>query len=138
MYLKTKLFSLTGAIVVLALIAAAFVASLAMRQFMPGFVDQPVAQTDVWMNFIGMLLAGLAFTLAGGCPGRQIFLSGEGDGDAGIFVLGMLVGAGFAHNFSLASSPKGPGPYGLIAVVVGVLFCIMVGLSMRETKSLGG
>ena len=38
-------------------------------------------------------------------PGRQLFLSGEGDGDAGIFVLGMIVGAGISHNFSLAGSP---------------------------------
>jgi YedE family putative selenium metabolism protein len=118
---------------VLALIAAAFATNLALGQFRPGFADQPVAQTNAWMNFAGMLLAGLAFTLAGGCPGRQVFLSGEGDGDAGVFVLGMLVGAGVAHNFSLASTPKGPGPYGLVAVVVGVVFCVVVGLSMRET-----
>jgi hypothetical protein len=117
---------------VLALLAAAFATNLILGQFKPGFADQPVAQTNQWMNFAGMLLAGLAFTLAGGCPGRQVFLSGEGDGDAGVFVLGMLVGAGFAHNFSLASSPKGPGPYGLIAVVIGVVFCVIVGLSMRE------
>lgn len=118
---------------ILALIAAAFVTNLALGQFRSGFADQPVAQTDVMMNFAGMLLAGLAFTLAGGCPGRQVFLSGEGDGDAGVFVLGMLVGAGFAHNFSLASSPKGPGAYGLLAVVVGVVFCVVIGLGMRET-----
>lgn len=117
---------------VLALIAAAFVTNLILGQFKPGFADQPVAHTNTLMNFAGMLLAGLAFTLAGGCPGRQVFLSGEGDGDAGVFVLGMLVGAGFAHNFSLASSPKGPGPYGLIAVGVGVVFCVIVGVSMRE------
>lgn len=81
-----------------------------------------------------MLLAGLSFTLAGGCPGRQIFLSGEGDGDAGIFVLGMLVGAGFAHNFSLASSPKGPGAFSSWALVIGLIFCIVIGLTMREVK----
>jgi uncharacterized membrane protein YedE/YeeE len=52
-----------------------------------------------------MALAGLAFALAGGCPGRQLFLSGEGDGDSAVFVLGMIVGAGLAHNFSLAGAP---------------------------------
>ena len=118
---------------VLALIVAAFAANLVLGQFKSGFADQPVAQTNILMNFAGMALAGLAFTLAGGCPGRQVFLSGEGDGDAGVFVLGMLVGAGFAHNFSLASSPKGPGPYGLVAVIVGAAFCLAVGLSMRDT-----
>jgi hypothetical protein len=79
-----------------------------------------------------MVLSGLAFTLAGGCPGRQFIMSGEGDGDAAIFILGMLVGAGFAHNFSLASSPAGPGAFGPIATIVGMVFCLIVGFTMRE------
>lgn len=117
---------------VLALLAAGLVTNIALDQFRAGFAGQPVAHTDFVANFAGMFLAGLAFTLAGGCPGRQVFLSGEGDADAGIFVIGMLVGAGFAHNFGLASSPKGPGEHGMTAVVVGLVFCVIVGLFMRE------
>ena len=119
---------------VLALIAAAFATNYALGQFNPGFANQPVAHTDTLWNFGGMVLAGLAFTLAGGCPGRQLFLTGEGDGDAAIFAIGMIVGAAFAHNFSLASSPKGPGVFGPAAVIVGSLFCVIVGLAMREVK----
>ncbi|MCL6519778.1 MAG: YedE-related selenium metabolism membrane protein [Armatimonadetes bacterium] len=119
---------------ILALIATALITNVALGQFKPGFAQQPVAHTNQPFNFGGMLLAGLSFTLAGGCPGRQIFLSGEGDGDAGIFVLGMLVGAGFAHNFSLASSPKGPGAFGPWALVIGLVFCTVIGLTMREVK----
>jgi uncharacterized membrane protein AbrB (regulator of aidB expression) len=59
-------------------------------------------------------------------------MSGEGDGDAAVFVLGMLVGAGFAHNFNTASSPTRPAPYGSLSVVVGLIFCLLVGLTMRE------
>jgi hypothetical protein len=88
----------------------------------------------IW-NFAGMALAGLAFALAGGCPGRQLFLSGEGDGDAAVFVLGMIVGAGFAHNFGLASSPKGVGPHGIAAVVVGLLVCLFIGFTMRRKSA---
>ena len=44
----------------------------------------------------------------------------------------MLVGAGFAHNFSLASSPAGPGVYGPAGVMVGLVFCALIGLTMRE------
>ena len=100
--------------------------------FNPGFEGQPAAHTDWIGNVMGMLLAGLAFTLAGGCPGRQIFLSGEGDGDAGIFVLGMLVGAGFAHNFGMSASGAGLGPFSWHIIVVGMIFCIVVGFTMRE------
>jgi YedE family putative selenium metabolism protein len=120
---------------VIAFIVAAFITNLALDQFHPGFRNQPVAQTNEWWNFGGMVLAGLAFTLAGGCPGRQLFLTGEGDGDAGMFVAGMVVGAGFAHNFSMASSSSGPAVFGPITVIVGLVICIVIGLTMREVKT---
>ena len=116
----------------IALVVFAFITNLIVEQFHPGFVKQPVAHTmHVW-NFGGMVLAGLAFALAGGCPGRQLFLAGEGDGDAAVFVLGMMVGAGFAHNFGLASSPKGVGPHGIAAVIIGLLVCLFIGFTMRK------
>jgi YedE family putative selenium metabolism protein len=126
-----------------ALLLAAFVANLILGQFKVGFVGQPVAHSNHLWNFLGMALAGLAFALAGGCPGRQLFLSGEGDGDAAVFVLGMITGAAFAHNFSLAGSPDkvaegalqqvgGPSPFGMWAVVIGLVVCIVFGLTMRE------
>jgi uncharacterized protein len=123
---------------IIALVLAAFVTNLLLGQFKAGFTGQPLAHTAGLWNFAGMVLAGLAFTLAGGCPGRQVFLSGEGDGDAAIFVLGMIVGAGFAHNFSLASSPSGPGPYGPAAVIIGIIVCVIIGFTMRERNTVGG
>jgi YedE family putative selenium metabolism protein len=117
---------------VVALVVAAFITNLVLKQFHPGFANQPVAHTmEVW-NFGGMVLAGLAFALAGGCPGRQLFLAGEGDGDAAVFVLGMIVGAGFAHNFGLASSPNGVGPHGIAAVIIGLIVCLFIGFTMRK------
>jgi YedE family putative selenium metabolism protein len=120
---------------VIAFIVAAFITNLALGQFHPGFQNQPVAHTNALWNFGGMVLAGLAFTLAGGCPGRQLFLTGEGDGDAGMFVAGMVVGAGFAHNFTMASSPSGPAAFGPITVIVGLVICIIIGLTMREART---
>lgn len=117
---------------VAALVVAAFVTNLALGQFKAGFVGQPVAQTNVLWNFGGMVLAGLAFTLAGGCPGRQLFLSGEGDADAGMFVMGMLAGGAMAHNFNLASSTAGVSPYGPAAVIVCLVICVAIGFGMRE------
>ena len=117
---------------ILALIVAAFITNLILGQFNPGFEGQPVAHTDGLWNFGGMVLAGLAFTLAGGCPGRQLFLAGEGDGDAAMFFTGMLVGGGFAHTFSIASSPAGVATFGSTTVIVGLVSCIIIGLTMRE------
>jgi YedE family putative selenium metabolism protein len=128
-----------------ALVAVAFAVNLVLGQMNVGFAEQPVAHSSHLWNFLGMALAGLAFALAGGCPGRQLFLSGEGDGDAGVFVLGMIVGAAFAHNFALAGAPDkivdgalvvgGPGPYGQAAVVLGLVACAILGFAMRERAS---
>lgn len=115
-----------------ALAVVAFLTNLVLGQFHAGFEKQPVAHTMHLWNFAGMTLAGLAFALAGGCPGRQLFLAGEGDGDAAVFVFGMIVGAGFAHNFGLASSPQGVGPHGIAAVIVGMAFCLFIGFTMRQ------
>jgi len=119
---------------ILALIVAAFITNFILGQFSPGFENQPVAHSNSLWNFGGMVLAGLAFTLAGGCPGRQLFLAGEGDGDAAMFVTGMIVGAGLAHNFTIASSPAGPAAFGPVTVIVGLILCIIIGVTMREPK----
>lgn len=110
----------------------AFLSNLVLGQFRPGFADQPIAHSMWLWNFSGMALAGLAFALAGGCPGRQLFLAGEGDGDAAIFVLGMIAGAAFAHNFGFAATPKGIGPHSIIALLIGFAVCLWIGFSMRH------
>jgi YedE family putative selenium metabolism protein len=123
-----------------ALLVVAFVTNLLLGQVNFGLFGQPVAHSQHLWNFSGMVLAGLAFSLAGGCPGRQLFLSGEGDGDAGVFVLGMITGAAFAHNFSLAGKPDnvaeavvgGISPAGMVAVVLGLVVCLTIGFSMRK------
>lgn len=131
-----------------ALLVVAFATNMYLGQVNFGFSPQPVAHSDYLWNFLGMTLAGLAFALAGGCPGRQLFLAGEGDGDAAVFVLGMIVGAGIAHNFGLAGSPDtvvegvvkvgGLSVYGMGAVVLGLVVTGLMGLTMREKVSRGG
>lgn len=116
----------------IALVVSAFIVNLIVGQFKAGFEGQPVAHTMHIWNFMGMVLAGLAFALAGGCPGRQLFLAGEGDGDAAVFVFGMITGAAFAHNFGLASSPNGVGPHGIASVVTGLIVCLFIGFTMRK------
>lgn len=112
-----------------ALLVVAWVVNLILGQFHPGFEKQPVAHSQHLWNFAGMMVAGLAFALAGGCPGRQLFMAGEGDNDAGVFVLGMIVGAAAAHNFGLASSPQGIGAHGVTAVVVTLGTCLFIGFT---------
>lgn len=97
-----------------------------------GFADQPIAHSNHLWNFLGMSLSGLAFTLIGACPMRILILSGEGDSDAGVTILGLIVGAALAHNFLLASSPAGIGANAPIAVGLGLVFCLTIGFFMRS------
>jgi len=117
---------------VITLIVFAIATNLILGQFTLGINDQPVAHTSQWWNVLGMVLAGLAFTLSGGCPGRHLIMSGEGNADSSLFVIGMITGAGFAHQFSTASSPGGPGAFGPLAVGIGLAVCVVIGLTMRQ------
>lgn len=125
-----------------AMFIAAFVLNLIFGVVTFGFAPQPIAHSSHVWNFLGMVLTGLCFSLAGGCPGRQLFLAGEGNSDSGIFVLGMIVGAGIAHNFTLAGKPDkiidgslqvgGISNTGMIAVILGIIVCLIIGFTMRE------
>jgi len=111
--------------------AAIFVVSLALNlisgRFKLGFEGQPVAHGDGLWNFSSMATVGLGAVLLGGCPLRQCVLAGEGDADAVMAFLGMLVGAAFAHNWGLASSPAGPTANGKIATVVALVVMAIIG-----------
>ena len=92
------------------------------------FAGQPVAHTDGVWNFLGMFLVGFGCILLGGCPLRQLVLSGEGNTDSAITVIGLVVGAAFCHNFGLASSADGPTLNGKIAVIIGIVVVAIIGV----------
>lgn len=110
-----------------AILVSAFVANLVLTgvtdgtYFTVGFEGQAVAHTDGLWNFLGMLLAGFACVLLGGCPMRQLVLAGEGNTDSAMTVIGLMVGAAICHNFGLASSGAGPTDNGKIAVIIGII-----------------
>ena len=97
-----------------------------------GFENQPIAHNDFVWNFLGMTLVGLSATMLGGCPLRQLIMTGEGDQDAGMTVLGLLAGAAVGHNFLIASTTAGANTWGPVAVILGLAFCVVLGLFMRE------
>lgn len=91
-----------------------------------GMAGQPIAHTDWLWNILGMYLVGFACVLLGGCPLRQLVLSGEGNTDSAVTVVGLIVGAAFAHNFGLASSAEGPTANGKIAVIIGIVVVAII------------
>ena len=104
--------------------------------FTLGLEGQPVAHMDGLWNALGMLLVGFACVLLGGCPLRQLVLAGEGNTDSALTVVGLLLGAAFAHNFGLASSADGPTGNGKIAVIIGIVVVIIIGeFNIARNKS---
>ena len=65
---------------------------------------------------------------------RQLILSGEGNTDSVVTVLGLMAGAAFAHNFGLASSADGPTANGKIAVVIGIIVVAVIGVVNSRRK----
>ena len=124
---------LTGSI---AIFVAALVGNLITGNFNLGFTGQPVAQTNQVWNFLGMFLVGLASVLLGGCPLRQLVMAGEGSSDSAVTVLGLLVGAAFVHNFSLAgnATDNGPNTYGKIALIVGIVVALAIAFVNSRRK----
>lgn len=116
---------------VLAIIVGASIVNIALGQYKFGFTSQPIAHNDVLWNFLGMVLAGLCFSLSEGCPGKHLVQMGTGNLNSGIFIIGMVAGAAFAHNFLLASSQSGITAFAPYAVGLGFLFAIYIGLLNR-------
>jgi hypothetical protein len=128
----THLFSGIAAFFVAALVCNYALGNFSSGLYHWGFEGQYIAHTHQVWNFWGMTLVGLTATLLGGCPLRQTILSGEGDVDTAMTILGFLTGAAFAHNFLLASGPEGVGEFGPVAVILGLVFSLAIGFLMRE------
>ena len=111
----------------LALFVMALILNFLLGSFNFGFEKQAVAHSDSIWNFLSMLTVGLASALAGGCPGRQLFMASEGDNDAVVYVVGMFVGAALAHNFAIAASPTGIGANSAMAVIIGLIASLSIG-----------
>ena len=128
-----------------AIFAVVLLGNVALSKF-AGFstLSQPISHSSELWNLLGMTLVGWGSVLLGGCPLRQLILAGEGNGDSAVTVLGMLVGAAFAHNFKLAGSADsvadgvykvgGVAASGKIAVFIG--FAVLLAISLLNSALL--
>jgi len=121
--------TMLGGVSLLFLFALGF--NVALGLFHPGAHDQPGVHLEHGWSFAGMALVGFGAALIGGCPFRQLVLAGEGDADAGSAVVGMLVGGGLVHSWSVRSTLAGATPAGKFATALGFLLLLTVALSYR-------
>lgn len=99
---------------------------------------QPIAHADLLWNVLALALLGMTGALAGGCPVRQVVMTGEGNGDAFVTASGILAGGALAHTLGLAAvaaSPDAAGgvPFaGKLAVACGIAFSLAYGLAVAR------
>jgi hypothetical protein len=111
---------------------AALLLNLASGRFHPGLLGQPGAHTDHLWSFLGMGLVGWTSVLIGGCPFRQMVKAGEGDADAGLVVIGMLLGGALVQSWGIAATAAGVSTVGKVAVLAGFAFILVSCLLFRE------
>ncbi len=112
----------------------ALFASLITGQFSLGWNGQPSSNESYSWNFLGMLMVGFGSVLIKGCPFRQLVMAGQGDGDAGAAVLGMLTGAALVQNWGLGGSPAGTPYEGQVAVLFGICMLFIIGIIYRKRE----
>lgn len=93
------------------------------------FEGQPIAHTEFLWNILGLFVVGLGSVLLGGCPLRQLVLTGSGNTDSAIAILGMFAGAALSHNsnLKLASSAAGTTVGGRIACILCIVVILAIG-----------
>ena len=103
----------------------------------PAAGNTVISNPENLYNVLGMILVGWGSVMLGGCPLRQLILAGEGNTDSAITVVGMIVGAGLAHNFKLASGADGigKGPVLTVIIVGFVAFALISILNLQRKKA---
>lgn len=110
----------------------ALVSSLLTGQFNFGLHGQPSSNESYGWAFLGMLMVGFGSVLIRGCPLRQLVAAGQGDNDAGVTVMGMLVGAAIVQNWQLGGTVAGTPISGQIAIIFGICLLFAIGLLNRK------
>jgi YedE family putative selenium metabolism protein len=103
----------------------------------------PLAHSDALWSFLALVLLGLTGALAGGCPVRQVVMTGEGNGDAFVTVAGIALGGSLAHAWGTvsvaasASAAGGATEHGRTAVLVGLALAVAYGFFVARADRRG-
>lgn len=116
---------------IITFLGVALALALATGRFRLGLNGQPGSHLGHGWTFLGMFLVGGISVLANGCPFRQIIMAAEGNTDAGLTFLGMLIGGGIVHSWGIRSTISGPTFFGKITVLTGLIFLITIGTVFR-------
>jgi hypothetical protein len=91
-----------------------------------------IGSSNALWSFCALLEVGIACTMLGGCPFRQLVLAGQGNGDSAVALLGIMAGAAIAYNLSFAYVGGSADLAGKAAVIGGIAALCCIALFNRE------
>ena len=124
----------TGIIALASLIFFAFIINFLLGRFNLGIYGQPGSHTQWMWSYLSMLLTGYIAVIIDGCPFRQLIKTGEGDINAQVAFMGMLIAGAFIQNFNILSDSSGPTISGKIWLLVGFIIFSLITLELRENR----
>ncbi len=110
---------------------ATLIFAFLLGSFHWGFENQAASHSFYGLSFFAMLTGGITFTLAGGCPGRQLTMAASGDGNAFMFVIGMGVSLPLLSALQLLTVNANNITNAWILCTVLCVISLVFGLGMR-------
>lgn len=110
----------TGFIALALLTITALGVNLYSSRFNLGFIGQAGSHNAYLWSFFSMSLVGYIAVLIDGCPFRQLVKMGEGDINAQVAFIGMILGGALVQSFNILSDSSGPTLMGKIGVLSGI------------------
>ncbi|GAB4433650.1 MAG: YedE family putative selenium transporter [bacterium] len=123
-----------GWIALFLLVLSALLVNIFSGRFNFVIYGQPGSHTAYFWSFGAMFLTGYIAVLIDGCPFRQLIKSGEGDLNAQLSFLGMLIGAAFVQNFQILSDASGPTLMGKLGLLAGFLIFSLITIEIRKNS----
>lgn len=124
----------TGIVALIFLILTAFITNILFNRFNLGIYGQPGSHTQWIWSYLGMLITGYIAVIIDGCPFRQLVKMGEGDINAQVSFLGMLMAGAFVQNFNILSDSSGPTIAGKIWLLAGFVTFSIITLELRKKR----
>jgi YedE family putative selenium metabolism protein len=115
-----------------ATVVSAMIANIFLGQFHWGV--HIVGSSDGVWSFVALAVVGIASVFLGGCPFRQLICAAQGDTDAAMSVLGIVIGAAIAYDCGLSFTAGTLDLAGKVAVLGGGAILILIGfLNVRRS-----
>lgn len=114
------------------LIVGAMISNLLLKRYYFGLETLILSNSEYLYIFLSLLIIGIAATLLGGCPLRQLILASQGDSNSTVTVLGMIFGIPVAKVMNVVSTTEGVSKTAPFVLFLALFFMLYVAMTKNE------